>query len=284
MERLQYPPPSRSEDLVPSLPAVPPAVEVNAVSLLQRLQALRAPGVTQQELDAFMDGLSADPPAGESPRVRADVMLDILEDSSLCALTASDGSRVGSIALEVLMELGFPYALEVTPSMLKRARGPRPLHVPTGVKAGLALAGVNGLIFLAGVLQEFNQYLELHEVGERNLELRHPLFERNFDDAVMGMPVFLILLLGPAALSGLTWWLRLRGSRPVFNASQWLVGLGLVLLGLNEGLLGVRVTHHEGLMVFCGVATLLSAWLLRPRPEPSLESGLEPGASAPSEG
>ena len=46
------------------------------------------------------------------PRVRADVMLDILEDKRLCALTGSDGRRVGVMALEALLELGFPYALE----------------------------------------------------------------------------------------------------------------------------------------------------------------------------
>ncbi len=275
MERLRQAPLPSQEENTPPLQLRPQLV-VPADTLVQRLQVLREPGLTQQEVHDLMHARSADPPAGEPPRVRADVMLDILEDERMCELTATDGSRVGAIALEVLMELGFPYALEVTPSMLKRARGRPPLVIPRSVKAGLGVAGLNTLVYASQTLGDFIEYQEVS--GHPGYYYRLDALYHRIDDASMGMPVFVALLLGPAMLSGLTWWLRLRAPRPFFNALQWLVGVAFMTLGFTGGVFGLRLTHSEGLMALSGLLTLVSAWLLRPRAEPGGEPDVLPSA------
>jgi hypothetical protein len=118
-----------------------PALEVESRPLLERLEGLREPGVTPKEVDAFLAGLSAPRPPSEPPRVRADLMLDLLGDERVCALTGSDGRRVGAVVLETLLGLGYPYALEVTPEMLAWARGPRRTlrHLRLGLAGGTLL-------------------------------------------------------------------------------------------------------------------------------------------------
>ncbi len=124
MERVREAPPSSAEESLPSLQEMPP-VALEASTLLARMRLLREPGAAVEEVDAFLEDLSAPRPQGEPPRVRADVMLDLLEDARLCALTGTDGRRVGVVALEALLGLGYPYALELTPEMLALARGSR---------------------------------------------------------------------------------------------------------------------------------------------------------------
>ncbi|HYO71790.1 MAG TPA: hypothetical protein VEU33_37505, partial [Archangium sp.] len=143
MQRLQEAPPvSSGQEAEPlaSLPVLEP------VPVRERLQMLRLSGASADEVDTFLAGLEAPYLPGESPRERADLMLDLLEEERLCELTGSNGRRVGLAALETLLRLGHPYAFDVTPEMLERARGPQPLALSSRSLVGLGLTAVNVLL------------------------------------------------------------------------------------------------------------------------------------------
>lgn len=263
MQRLQPAAASHATEDVPDLP-LPPDLEIRSLPLLQRLDSLREPGVTQQEVDLFLKGLSAVLPAQESPRVRADLMLDILEDSRLCELTGSDGGQVGATALEVLLTLGYPYALEVTPAMLARVREAEPSTLPPSVPVGLGVAGATGLVYLVTFLPQFLDLLELRNAYHGRLPTSAL---RGFDDTAVYLPLFMALFLGPTLLTGLTWICKLHGARPYFNLLQWIVGVAGLWLGLTGHLLGLG-SHHPLGVLSCSALTLVSAFCLRPREDP----------------
>ncbi|HEX8441354.1 MAG TPA: hypothetical protein VF697_40090, partial [Archangium sp.] len=199
MERVREAPPAPSEESVPSLEELP-RVAPEASTLLEGMRGLREPGVTAEEVDAFLEGLSAPRPQGEPPRVRADVMLDILEDRRLCALTGTDGRRVGVVALEALLGLGYPYALEVTPEMLALARGSAATRerLPGHLRAGLGLAFINVLLPVGThALEAFDSP---HASARALVGVppgEHPL------DVGSNLPLLVPLLLGPPLLSAL---------------------------------------------------------------------------------
>ena len=261
MPRLQQAPAPLTAEDVPE-PSLPPVLEIRSLPLLERLDALREPGVSQREVDLFLEGLSAILPEHESPRVRADLMLDVLEDSRLCELTGSNGARVGATALEVLLELGYPYALEVTPAMLARARVAARTPLPRSVFVGLGAAALTSLLCLSGFLSQFLSYLDL---------LEHPIGEswvpQGFDSSVTWLPLFLALLMAPPLFTGLSWMLRLRVPTLLFNVTQWLVGGWTVWLGVNRSLfdLSLDAGSHQVSLVLFGLLTLGGAFCLRPR-------------------
>lgn len=245
------------------LPA-PPPVEVHALPLLRRLNVLRSPGVTQQEVDTFLEGLSTILPAHESPRVRADLMLDILDDSRLCALTSSEGTQVGAIALEVLLELGYPYALEVTPAMLARGRGPAPAQpLPLAVRAGLGVGAAAALLHGVGLLPTLVHSL-IEEYTANGGHLPH-----QDEGAAEYMPLVVLMMLGTALLSGLGWRSLPRGLRDFVNGVQWVTGLVCVGIGALKDLHLMNFTPGTSqLFLWTGGLTLVSALCLRLAPEP----------------
>lgn len=218
MERVREAP-APAEESIPSLQD-PPGLVREARPLLERLNALRQPGVTAAEIDLFLAGLSAPRPSDEPPRVRADLMLDVLEDEWLCELTGSTGRRAGEVALEALLGLGYPYALEVTPEMLAQARGSPPVRLPLRPLLGLGLAGVNGVLPFA---------------VEAGLEVSHSLdvlpqsfFDLFFENIFLATrkdqwPIYSLALLVPPVLSALAGWFKVPPLKTFFNAFQWLV-------------------------------------------------------------
>ncbi|ATB40588.1 hypothetical protein CYFUS_006039 [Cystobacter fuscus] len=246
MERLRSTPSTATSEDVPSLPS---ALEVpdnrrQAVPLLDRLNALRSEGVTPDEVASFLDGLVRPLGPEESPRSRADLLLKVLEDERLCTLTTSDGRQVGGAALEALQELGFPFALEVTPTMLARVRehqaAARPMTgIPGGLGAAVASAALVWAVYLPTVPAEYKIWLS-------------------------------VLLLGPVAISALARWGDLPSLHRIANLAQWLVGLACLLAAFNTEKVSTTLT-----LGFAGVLAHLSAWLLRngpskgpPPPEP----------------
>lgn len=100
--------------------------ETGVASLLEELpslevliQAARAPGAARAEVDALIAGLSLSPSPEQSPRERADLLLSLIEDKHLGDFTGSTGQTVRSAAVEALLALGYPYALEVPPEALE---------------------------------------------------------------------------------------------------------------------------------------------------------------------
>ena len=115
-------PPSTDESAPLELAAQPPALEV--LPLRERVEAVRAPGVVRAEVDALLAGISATLAEGESPRERADQLLRLLQDDVLGEFTDQDGRQVRPAAMEALLALGYPYALEVHPEVLSRMDWP----------------------------------------------------------------------------------------------------------------------------------------------------------------
>ncbi len=209
MPRVREAPPA-PEERTPSLPQ-PPELVREARPLLERLASLRSPGVTTEEIDTFLAGLSAPRPSNEPPRVRADLMLDVLEDEWLCGLTGSKGSQVGEVALEALLGLGYPYALEVTPEMLAQARRSPPVRLPLRPLLGLGLAGVNVLLPLA-IETAGTVWPPLVSLDNIFLAARRELWVH-----------FSSMMLGPPLLSALAGWYEAPRLKSLFNGSQWLL-------------------------------------------------------------
>jgi hypothetical protein len=190
-------------------------------------------------------------------------MLDILEDERLCALTGTQGRRVGVVALETLLGLGYPYALEVTPDMLALARGSgaQAARLPRHLRLGLGLAFINVLL----------------PVGNHALDsfvAHHPsivgALPNQFSLGVgSNLPMYVLFMLGPPLLSALAAWLGIRPLQRFFNGMQWVLGVLAVLLGINGHFGGIPVDPGDRILSLAvGVLTVVTAICLRPRDEP----------------
>jgi hypothetical protein len=148
VQRTRSAPPTSSTAVgdarIVSLPAELPALKV-------LVEEVRAPGATRTEVDALIAGLSQPLPPETSPREHADLLLSLMEDAQLADSTGTDGRTVRAAAIQALLALGYPYALEVSPEALEatvrdEGKGPGLLSTQKG-KVGL------GLVALAGILQ-----------------------------------------------------------------------------------------------------------------------------------
>jgi hypothetical protein len=111
------------------------------------LERARAPDAARPEVDALLRGLALPLAPGEDARARADLLHDILEDKRVRAFMGSKGRRVAHAAVEALVALGYPYALEVPPELLAEFR----LAPPVGAEAPSA-AWMRGLAAIVGGL------------------------------------------------------------------------------------------------------------------------------------
>jgi hypothetical protein len=99
------------------------------------LASARAPGADAAARRAFVDGL-ASLDLG-SPRATADRLHALLASGELGLLRGSHGASARAMAVERLLALGYPYALEVAPEDLAHWREERPSEASDG--RGLAL-------------------------------------------------------------------------------------------------------------------------------------------------
>lgn len=239
------------ESAPPDVIAVEPAAAA-LVSLRERVEVVASPGVTREDVDSLLDGLSAPLAPGESTRERANQLLRLLQDEALGELTGGpDERQVRPAALEALIGLGFPYALEVPPDVLAEMRG-GPRELSRSSSWGLGLAGVNALVpILAQVVSTSpSQWWNDTTAWEQLLE----------GPALLAGVLFL-----PAVLSAL-------GER---YRQKWLKYLGntaLVLMsavGIIPGIIMSWNWHTPDGATFLGMglALLTSAFLLRYRPE-----------------
>lgn len=115
------------------------------------LEEVRSPGVARAEVDALLRGLEMPLGPGESARERADLLHEILEDEQVREYTGSGGRKVGHVAVLQLVELGYPYALEVPPELFAQARAAG--RGATSPERSSRSRTGTGLVLLAGGLE-----------------------------------------------------------------------------------------------------------------------------------
>jgi hypothetical protein len=236
MERIDTAPPRTGPADIPSLAPL--------AALPELLEAVRSERYSQQELDALVAGLQV-PVAEEDKRARADLLLSLLEDPALGPLTTSTGLRVRTAAFEALTAMGFPYALEVPPSVLAQLRRDQPVQLALSAKGGLGLAGV---AFLLPTLL----YLVTADLS--------------VDKTPWALGLLVLFLLGPAGLELLGLKFRLRFLQVFGNVVQWFIGA----LSLLVSLIALAVDSKAAfsfIALAASVSMLLSAFLLRHRSE-----------------
>lgn len=230
------------------------AVEPGAAALLplsERVDVVASPGVTREDVVSLLDGLSAPLAPGESTRERANQLLRLLQDERLGELTGPDERQVRPTALEALIGLGFPYALEVPPDVLAEMRGSVARALSRSSRWGLWLAGGTALVPLLAQVVSTSPGRWWYDTAAWD-QLAGP--------AIASGVMFL-----PAVLSAL-------GER---YRQKWLKYLGngaLVLMsavGLIPGIIMSWNDFTPGGVTFlgAGLALLTSAFCLRHRPE-----------------
>lgn len=217
---------------------VPPALTArDALRLLPGLveEARQAPAADREAaargLNAHLEALAS----GGASREGADLLLQLLEGGQLAGLGEGRGRTCRSVAVEALLSLGFPYALEVRPEdleHLRASRGDRPRHLLPGIAASTALG--------AGFI---TQWL---------------LLPGEFASDEGGLSLPLVLLMGLSLLGLMT---ALLG--PERSNSQRAGLLVLALLSLLQIILSVFGGYHGAVSGAAGLVACLL--LLLPR-------------------
>jgi hypothetical protein len=258
MERLRPPRPDQDS----SLETIGPLPTRS--SLAELLEAVRSPGVLRSEVDALLRGLARPLAEDETPRARADFLLSLIELQEMRELQASNGRTVRAAAVKALLDLGYPYALEVPPEALAEAQLPleaSPQEIPI---PGLIATGVGLLVQLGYSMPALGKLLRREEAG-----------------ALAGVFMLVVLVLGPAASAVLGGWLRIRGLQRfglfsvALTGCLWLGSAALRLVATPHPLTQPDTWFHT----VTGIAFLLGALLMR-RPE-WLASGGTPSKETP---
>lgn len=188
MERVR--PPHSSDGSMPE--TIGPLPSEHSLPVL--LDVVRSPGVMRADVDALLQGLVRPLAESESPRSRADFLLSLLESDEVGDMVGSDGTSVRSVAVQALLDMGYPYALEIPPEALGGRSGSRDADRPQKIP-------VPGLIaLLAGFITQ-------------SVTLVPPLFDfverRSSSDQTFGL-ILLGLVLLPSFLLVLGGALRMR--------------------------------------------------------------------------
>jgi hypothetical protein len=206
--RLRSAPPSASSsDEEASLAPLP-----EAASLAELRDAMGSPGVIQAEVDGLLRALARPLDGDETPRARADFLLSLMELSGEAGERAgSNGRTVRAAAVEALLDLGYPYALEVPPDVLERVRRehPRKGREGRGIPVPSWLPDV--VVTLLGLLGQF--FLVLLAVFRVSALLQKPVLITLL--GLVGLPPLLALIGLGAKHRGLqrlgAWGMRLQG-------------------------------------------------------------------------
>jgi hypothetical protein len=113
------------------------------------LAEARAPGADDRVRRSFVDRLSRLDVG--SPRATADCLQNLLASGDLATLRASDGTSARAVAVERLLALGYPYALEVSPEDLAHWREERPSEATDGRGLSVLVMTVAVCLSLWGV-------------------------------------------------------------------------------------------------------------------------------------
>lgn len=157
MERTQQAVAELNTDVVPSLAHV----ELAEVPLAKWLEAALT-GETMEARDGalqmLVSGLATLPPT----QANADVLVQLLEGTTLDDVTTRDGDSVKELAVEALLRLGYPHALRIHPDALdwartaQRARSRSKWTRSVAVLLGLVNLGLWGSLWWQGSLSFLN--------------------------------------------------------------------------------------------------------------------------------
>lgn len=251
MERIRAAAAVTAEESAPPDVIAVESVGASPISLRERVDVVTSPGVTREDVESLLNGLSAPLAPGESTRQRADQLLRLLQDERLGDLTDSNERQVRPLALEALIGLGFPYALEVPPEVLAELRGSVARALSRSSRWGLGLAGVNALVPVVGQVV--------------STSLGRWFYDTTAWEQLEGPAILAGVLFLPAALSAL-------GERYRQKWLKYLGNVALVLMstvGLIPGIIMSRngFTPDGATFLGMGLALLMSAVCLRHRPE-----------------
>jgi hypothetical protein len=242
VERSRPSPPRSGADAAADVASLPG--QLPALSVL--VEEARSPGAARAEVDALLTGLSQPLPSEHSARERADVLLALLADEHLCDFTGSQGRTVRAAAVQALIALGYPYALELPPEALPSASAvDQVLRVgllsTTSGKLGFGLLSFLGLLML-GPVWLAAQWLNFSAIA-----------------------VFIALVV-VACLSVLPAGLTVVGHNLGSRALKRTGTIWLVLAALLWMLLGSGGLAHGGplslIPLGVGLLTLIGTWLL----------------------
>ena len=240
MERTRAVSPPLSDESAPrGLASLEPSPKT--LPLRDWVETVSSPGVVHDDVEALLGRLSGPFAEGEFPRERADQLLRLLQDEELGELTSRDGRQVRPAALEALLSLGYPYALEVPPEVLERMREPGARALSRSARWGLGLAAFAAL--LPSVLVASST--------------------RDWWNSVDELAILGGVMLLPAALSALA-------ERYRVGWLKYLGNLGLVLLSSGSLLLSWVILHGGApkeafTSLTIGLSLLGSAFCLRHR-------------------
>ena len=213
------------------------------------IEQVRAPDAARAEVDELITGLAQPLGPEQSPRERADLLLALIDDKHLGDFTGSLGQTVRSAAVQALLELGYPYALEVPPDALE----PRSLRADrAGTSApGRVFASGKGwagfsIVMLFGLLQLIPTLMYSMDFGSR--------------DDWLGWVVLAIAATSflPASLVALGHAFHSRILRGLGSVWLALVGLAALLPGLF-----VLYSSVAGLIpIAVGLLYFISIWLM----------------------
>jgi hypothetical protein len=243
MERLRSPRPAQDQDS--GLETIGPLP--TRTSLPELLEEVRSPGRLQTDVDALLRGLARPLAEDESPRARADFLLSLIESPEVGELQASNGRTLRAAAVRALLDLGYPYALEIPPEALSEAHLLSEAAAQELPIAGLVATGVGLLVQLSYAVPAVLTILD------------------GTGASFLGALIFLGMVLGPAAAAVLGGWLRSRGFQRLglltmaLTGSLWLAGFASSLFVTSQPL----SRPDTWLALIAGLGFVLGAALTR---------------------
>ncbi|WP_224240638.1 hypothetical protein [Hyalangium gracile] len=244
----------------------------STASLEVLLEVVRSPGVMKTDVDALLQGLARPLTEDVSPRARADFLLALIEDRDTGDMQGTKGLTVRAAAVKALLDLGYPYALELPPEALAEAR-----H-GDGDSPAVRLP-------LPGLIATFAGFLT------QSAHLMPPLLksaDRGYGSAPGLSLLALAALVFPTILAVLGGWWRIRAMLLTGRLTMavtgviWLLGFGVQLLEypfpLSRSLTYVSLVAGLGFVVGA-ILMSESAWTAEDEtPEPETE---EPPPTTP---
>jgi hypothetical protein len=238
---------------------------VPAQSLAELKDAMSSPGVIQAEVDALLAAIARPPGADETPRARADFLLTLMDlPEEARDRTGSDGRTVRTAAVEALMELGYPYALEVHPDVLEAVR--QESGVTRDTREGISRWAL-GITLLSMVVQ----------LGYLALFFAFGSSGRYWEPLVLMVTAMVAV---PPLLALFGKWVDSRSLQKLGVVGLVLQGLVWLFPTLSEAQRNLP-SSLLSVLLFPWHLPLVAAYLMRPKPEPG--DAVSPPETPPTE-